>query len=39
MAQLKQRLLRLGGGLLTVAAALAEIEARIPRLVGTETVP
>src|SRR6266436_2190153 len=39
MAQLSDDCFALGGGLLTVAAALAEIEARIPPVVGTETVP
>src|SRR5467141_1962004 len=39
MAQLSDDCFALGGGLLTVAAALAEIEARISPVVGTETVP
>src|SRR6266446_2719306 len=39
MAQLSNDCFALGGGLLTVAAALTEIEARIPPVVGTETVP
>src|SRR5438094_1297630 len=39
MAQLSNDCFALGGGLLTVAAALAEIEARISPVVGTETVP
>ena len=39
MAQLSNDCFALGGGLLTVAAALAEIEARITPVVGTETVP
>ena len=39
MAQLSNDCFALGGGLLTVAAALAEIEARITPVVGTEMVP
>src|SRR3984893_19488845 len=39
MAQLSNDCFALGGGLLTVAAALAEIEARITPVVGRETVP
>jgi molybdopterin molybdotransferase len=39
MAQLSNDCFALGGGLLTVAAALAEIEARISPVVGIETVP
>jgi len=39
MAQLSNDCFALGGGLLTVAAALAEIEARIIPVVGIETVP
>jgi molybdopterin molybdotransferase len=39
MAQLSDDCFALGGGLLTVAAALAEIEARISPVVGIETVP
>jgi len=39
MAQLSNDCFALGGGLLTVPAALAEIEARITPVVGTETVP
>jgi molybdopterin molybdotransferase len=39
MAQLSNDCFALGGGLLTVAAALAEIEARVSSVVGTETVP
>ena len=39
MAQLSNDCFALGGGLLTVAAALAEIEARISPVVATETVP
>jgi molybdopterin molybdotransferase len=39
MAQLSNDCFAVGGGLLTVAAALAEIEARITPVVGTERVP
>src|SRR6201984_537855 len=39
MAQLSNDCFALGGGLLNVPAALAEIEARISPVVGTETVP
>jgi molybdopterin molybdotransferase len=39
MAQLSNDCFALDGGLLTVAAALAEIEARITPVVGTEMVP
>jgi molybdopterin molybdotransferase len=39
MAQLSNDCFALGGGLLTVAAALTEIEARISPVVATETVP
>jgi molybdopterin molybdotransferase len=39
MAQLSNDCFALGGGLLTVAVALAEIEARIIPVVGIETVP
>ena len=39
MAQLTNDCFSFGGALLTVAAALAEIEARIAPVVETETVP
>src|SRR5437667_9676121 len=39
MAQLSNDCFALGGGLLTVAAALGEIEARISPVVATETLP